>query len=60
MLLPSSKIYIDTLKVLLEIHMELLFVFEQYQRMKKFGYTFASETSFGTKNMIQLFYGENK
>ena len=56
MLLPTSKIYVDTLRFILEIHIELLFIFEQYQRMKKFGYTFASETSFGTKNMIQLFY----
>lgn len=60
MLLPSSKIFIDTLRIILEIHMELLFIFEQYQRIIKFGYSYASETNFGTKNMIQLFCAENK
>lgn len=60
MLLPSSKIYIDTIRIVLEIHLELLFIFEQYQRINKFGYTYASETNFGTKNMIQLFCADNK
>lgn len=60
MLMPTSKIHINTLKLIIEIHMELLFIFQQYQRITKFGYTFASETNFGTKNMIQLFYCENK
>jgi hypothetical protein len=60
MLLPTSKIHVNTLKMILEIHIELLFIFEQYQRLKRFGYSFSSETKYGAKNMIQLFYCENK
>ena len=43
---PNSKLTISSLKTLLDSHLELLFIFEQYQRVKKLGYTYISETKF--------------
>ena len=53
---PSSKLTISSLKTLLDSHLELLFIFEQYQRVKKLGYTYISETKSGAINYFQLFF----
>jgi len=55
---PESKINVTSLKSLLESHLELLFIFEQYLRYKKYGYTYISETNFGNINYFQLFYSD--
>ncbi len=51
-----SKISIEYLKNILEVHLELLFIFEQFLKIQKYGYSFASETVFGSKNFIQLYW----
>jgi hypothetical protein len=52
----NSKLSIDYLKNILEVHLELIFIFQQFQKLQKFGYTSSSETTFGSKNCIQLYW----
>jgi hypothetical protein len=52
----SSKISVEYLKNILEVHLELIFIFQQFQKLQKYGYTFSSETTFGSKNCIQLYW----
>jgi len=56
MLHPTSKLNVSSFKSILEVHLEILFIFEQYQRMEKFGHSYSSETPAGTFNYFQLFY----
>jgi hypothetical protein len=46
----------EYLKNILEVHLELIFIFQQFQKLQKFGYTYSSETTFGSKNCIQLYW----
>jgi hypothetical protein len=52
----NSKLSIEYLKNILEVHLELIFIFQQFQKLNKFGYTYSSETTFGSKNCIQLYW----
>lgn len=52
----NSKLSIEYLRNILEVHLELIFIFQQFQKLHKFGYTYSSETTFGSKNCIQLYW----
>lgn len=56
MFFPDSEISIISLRHILQTHLELLFIFEQYLNLKRYGYTFSTRTSFGSINHFQLFY----
>ncbi len=56
MTFPDSKLNVSSLKELLLIHLELLFIFEQYLNLLTFGYTFSKQSLAGTNNHYQLFY----
>jgi hypothetical protein len=52
----TSKIPMEYLRNILEVHMELIFIFEQFLKLQKYGYSYTSETNFGSKNCIQLYW----
>jgi hypothetical protein len=52
----NSKLSMEYLKNILEVHLELIFIFQQFQKLQKLGYTYSSETTFGSKNCIQLYW----
>lgn len=55
LLSPESELNIKSLGEILKIHLELLFIFQQYCNLKKYGFTFATITRNGTTNQYQLF-----
>lgn len=52
----DSKILMDYFRNMLDIHLELLFIFQQFRKLQSFGYTFVTETKLGSKNCIQLYW----
>lgn len=52
----TSKVSMEYLRNILEVHLELIFIFEQFLKLQKYGYSYTSETSFGSKNCIQLYW----
>lgn len=58
MFYPDSELNIVCLKRILQAHLDLLFIFEQYLNLKRYGYTYSTKTIFGTVNHFQLFYAE--
>lgn len=53
---PNSEVNINFLKQVLQLHLDLLFIFQQYLNLKNHGYTFSMRTNAGTNNNFQLFY----
>lgn len=52
---PNSELNISSLKEVLFIHLELLFVFQQFINFKRFGFSFCTRTKYGKENRYQIF-----
>lgn len=53
---PNSEVNVNFLKQILQLHLDLLFIFQQFLNLKTYGYTFSMKTNAGSNNNFQLFY----
>lgn len=53
---PTSEVNVLYLNQILHMHLNLLFIFEQYLNVKKYGFSFSTRTISGTNNCFQLFF----
>jgi len=53
---PYSKISVFQLKNILEIHLELLMIFEQFVNLLAVGYSHSVKSNYGIVNLYNLFY----
>ncbi len=58
MMNPDSEMSLAYLRQLLQLHLDLLFIFQQYINLKRYGFSYSTKTMMGTVNRFSLFYYE--